>query len=59
MSRFATRLSRAVIKADLSDPMSGFFALRRETLEFAVRNLSGVGFKILLDWSRPRQERCG
>jgi dolichol-phosphate mannosyltransferase len=49
MSRFATSLSRAVIKHDLSDPMSGFFALRREVLEQAVRNLSSVGFKILLD----------
>jgi dolichol-phosphate mannosyltransferase len=49
MSRFATRLSRAVIKQDLSDPMSGFFALRRDVLEPAVRNLSNIGFKILLD----------
>ena len=49
MSRFATRLSRIVIKHDLSDPMSGFFAIRREVLERAVRNLSSVGFKILLD----------
>lgn len=49
MSRFATCLSRAVIKHDLSDPMSGFFALRREVLERAVRKLSSVGFKILLD----------
>jgi dolichol-phosphate mannosyltransferase len=49
MSRFATRLSRAVIKHDLSDPMSGFFALRREVLELVVRSLSSVGFKILLD----------
>src|ERR1700683_2805411 len=49
MSRFGTRLSRAVIKHDLSDPMSGFFALRREVLELAVRNLSSVGFKVLLD----------
>jgi dolichol-phosphate mannosyltransferase len=49
MSRFATRLSKAVIKHELSDPMSGFFALRRETLEAAVRGLSSIGFKILLD----------
>jgi len=49
MSRFATSLSRAVIKHDLSDPMSGFFALRREVLERSVRNLSSIGFKILLD----------
>jgi dolichol-phosphate mannosyltransferase len=49
ISRFATRLSRMVVKRDLSDPMSGFFALRREALEQAVRNLSNIGFKILLD----------
>src|SRR5580658_3201134 len=49
MSRFATRLSRAVIKQDLSDPMSGFFGLRREALELSVHNLSNLGFKILLD----------
>jgi dolichol-phosphate mannosyltransferase len=49
MSRFATRLSRAVIKSDLSDPMSGFFALRREVVEAAAHNLSNIGFKILLD----------
>lgn len=49
ISRFATRLSRMVVKRDLSDPMSGFFALRREALEHTVRNLSNIGFKILLD----------
>jgi len=49
MSRIATRLSRAVVKQPLSDPMSGFFAVRREVLEVSVRNLSSVGFKILLD----------
>jgi len=49
MSRFATRLGRSVMKQDLSDPMSGFFALRRSVLELAVRDLSNIGFKILLD----------
>jgi dolichol-phosphate mannosyltransferase len=49
MSRFATSLSRLVIKRELSDPMSGFFALRREVLDVAVGELSEVGFKILLD----------
>ena len=49
MSRFATRLSRTVIKHELSDPMSGFFALRREVVETAVHGLSSIGFKILLD----------
>ncbi|MEI8395780.1 MAG: glycosyltransferase family 2 protein [Rhodospirillaceae bacterium] len=49
MSVFATRLSRLVLKAELGDPMSGFFMVRREAMERAVRKLSGVGFKILLD----------
>ncbi len=49
MSRLATRLSRAVIKQELSDPMSGFFGLRREALELTVHSLSNLGFKILLD----------
>jgi dolichol-phosphate mannosyltransferase len=29
--------------------MSGFFVLRRDVLELAVRNLSNIGFKILVD----------
>ncbi len=59
LSRVATSLSRAAIKQKLSDPMSGFFALRRETLELAVRSLSNLGFKILVDViaSSPRPPR--
>ncbi len=49
MSRIATRLSRLIVREQLSDPMSGFFALRREVLENSVRELSSIGFKILLD----------
>lgn len=49
VSRVATRLSRLVLKADLRDPMSGFFLMRRELLEEVVYNLSGIGFKILVD----------
>lgn len=49
ISRFATRLSKFVIKADLTDPMSGFFMMRRELLHDAVRAMSGIGFKILVD----------
>ncbi|MHA6721393.1 glycosyltransferase family 2 protein [Sphingomonas sp. RS2018] len=48
-SAFATRLSRRVLKAELSDPMSGFFAIRTERLRELVPVLSGIGFKILLD----------
>lgn len=49
ISRFATRLSRLVVPADLTDPMSGFFMLRRSTLDLSVRGLSAIGFKILAD----------
>lgn len=49
MSNVATRLSRLVTPATLADPMSGFFMLRRAAFESSVRNLSGQGFKILLD----------
>jgi dolichol-phosphate mannosyltransferase len=59
MSAFATRLSRIICKAEIADPMSGFFMLRREALEGALRHLSGQGFKILLDLlaSSPRPLR--
>ena len=49
ISRCATRIGRAVVPPTLNDPMSGFFALRRSLLDEVVRDLSGFGFKILLD----------
>jgi dolichol-phosphate mannosyltransferase len=49
ISRVATRISRLVLHADLTDPMSGFFMLRRQAFADRVRKLSGIGFKILLD----------
>lgn len=49
ISRLATRLSSLVLKVELKDPMSGFFLLKRGVLEEVVKNLSGIGFKILLD----------
>ena len=48
-SALATRLSRRVLKADLSDPMSGFFAIRTEIVRGLAPDLSAIGFKILLD----------
>jgi dolichol-phosphate mannosyltransferase len=56
ISDFATRLSRMVVKAELSDPMSGFFIIERAAFAGAMRRLSGQGFKILLDLfaSTPR-----
>lgn len=49
MSRLATRIGRHLIRADLKDPMSGFFLVRAPVIEASVRRLTGVGFKILLD----------
>jgi dolichol-phosphate mannosyltransferase len=49
LSTLATRISQLLLKVPLSDPMSGFFMIRRETFDRAVRNLSAMGFKILLD----------
>ncbi len=56
ISDVASRLGRLVVKADLSDPMSGFFMIKREAFSEAMRDLSGQGFKILLDLfaSSPR-----
>lgn len=48
-SALATRLSRRVLKADLSDPMSGYFMIRTALVRARVGALSGIGFKILLD----------
>jgi dolichol-phosphate mannosyltransferase len=48
-SDLATRLARLVVKAELTDPMSGFFLIERTAFAAAMRNLSGQGFKILLD----------
>ena len=47
-SRLAAAMSRLICK-DLTDPMSGFFIVRRTFLERVVRRLYGRGFKILLD----------
>jgi dolichol-phosphate mannosyltransferase len=49
MSRFAVRLSRLVVPCELTDPMSGFFMMRRSVLDGSVRRLSAIGFKILTD----------
>lgn len=48
ISRLASRLS-AVIGQGLTDPMSGFFLVRRTFLQRVVRRVYGRGFKILLD----------
>src|SRR5205085_5971026 len=48
LSRLASALSATLCKG-LTDPMSGFFVVRRTFLDRVVRKLYGRGFKILLD----------
>ncbi len=51
ISRIATRLGSFVLKADLKDPMSGFFMIKRDVAIQCMRSgMSGIGFKILLDF---------
>jgi len=49
ISQLATRLARRLLRTNLSDPMSGFFMVRRACVEEMAPLLSPVGFKILLD----------
>jgi dolichol-phosphate mannosyltransferase len=49
ISRLATRIASPIVKTPLSDPMSGFFAIRRSILLDLIPQLSTVGYKILLD----------
>lgn len=49
ISRMATRMAGRVIRAPLSDPMSGFFAIKRTLFLEAAPRLSQAGYKILLD----------
>jgi len=48
-SRLATRLSGLVTGKALSDPMSGFFLMRRDVFDEIAPSLTNEGFKILLD----------
>jgi dolichol-phosphate mannosyltransferase len=59
ISGLATRLARIICKADVADPLSGFFMCRREVFEAALRRMSGQGFKVLLDLlaSSPKPPR--
>jgi dolichol-phosphate mannosyltransferase len=49
ISKLATYLGSLVIKAKVSDPMSGYFMLTRSFFEQVKYKVSGTGYKILLD----------
>ena len=48
-SRVSTAVARRLLGVALSDPMSGFFMMRRDRFEALAPQLSSQGFKILLD----------
>lgn len=49
LSRVGTRICNIVIGENLSDPLSGFFMLRRVVLHEVAHTLALQGFKILVD----------
>ena len=49
MSRNGTSLVNRFFGLDLTDPLSGFFAIRRHAFVEAIPHLSALGYKILLD----------
>jgi dolichol-phosphate mannosyltransferase len=48
-SRLANWLGRLVLRAEVTDPMSGFFMIRREMVEAVAPALTTSGFKVLFD----------
>jgi len=49
ISQVATKLAHLFLPSKLTDPMSGFFMLKRGAFDQSVRQLSSLGYKILLD----------
>ena len=49
VSRWSNALTQRLLGVRLTDPMSGFFMMRRAAFEELAPNLSSQGFKILLD----------
>jgi len=49
ISRWATKFSQWVTRVRVNDPMSGFFMFQRASMTTSIRNVSGLGFKLLLD----------
>lgn len=48
-SELATRMANSFIGTQVSDPMSGFFMIRREIVEKHAGSLAGEGYKVLMD----------
>jgi dolichol-phosphate mannosyltransferase len=56
-SDLANRLGRMVLRQAVSDPVSGFFMIRRELIERVAPKLATEGFKILFDLIASQPER--
>ncbi len=61
LSRLGQKISQSICSLRLSDPMSGFFMVRRSFVLEVVHDLEGTGFKILVDLlsASRRPVRCG
>lgn len=49
ISRLGNRMANYVMRASLSDPLTGFFAVRRQVIDKVAGSLSLMGFKLLVD----------
>ncbi len=49
ISQTATKLASLIMHQPVADPMSGFFAMKRGAFDACAKQLSSLGFKILLD----------
>jgi dolichol-phosphate mannosyltransferase len=56
-SRMATRAAQAVLGVTVTDPMSGFFMMRRDVIHDVAPELATEGFKILADILATRRGR--
>ena len=45
MSKFATRITNRIVGTALSDPMSGFFMMRRDAFGASLPKLSSIGLR--------------
>lgn len=57
ISNSGIKLSNMIFKMEMTDPLTGFFVLKRSIVEEALPYLSELGFKVLMDLvvsSKPR-----
>ncbi len=57
ISNNGIKLSNLIFKLDMTDPLTGFFVVRRDVVRRALPDLSELGFKVLMDLivsARPR-----